>query len=182
MGPTGIIENTMSTIEVEPLTKAAFGNFGDVVETDGAERIGINQGFAERVNGLGNIDVSADGGSVNISLFSARTRPRPIAVELMERHPLGSQLFFPLQNAPWLVLVCENPLEGKSYRAFQASGLQGVNYAKGVWHHPLLVLAEQERFIVVDRAGPGSNLEEVRIEPHHVLHLAPWICASGATT
>ena len=165
----------MRAIEIEPLTKVAFARFGDVVETDGAERIGINQGFAERVNGLASIDVAAEGGAVNISLFAARARPQPIVITMMERHPLGSQLFFPLQDSPWLALVCTDPLDPRSYRAFRASGRQGVNYARGVWHHPLLVLADGERFIVVDRAGPGNNIEEMWLEAGQSLHLVPQV-------
>jgi len=166
-------ETSMRTISIEPLTKAGFADFGDVVETLGAERLGINQGFAERVNGLANIDVAAEGGSVNISIFAALARPQPIRIELMERHPLGSQLFFPLQNASWLVLVCGHPLDWQSYRAFRATGLQGVNYARGVWHHPLLVTANHQRFIVVDRAGPGDNYEEIRLDAERLLQLLP---------
>jgi ureidoglycolate lyase len=162
----------MRTIEVEPLTKAAFARFGEVVELAGAERIIINQGFAERVNGLAGIDAGAEGGSVNVSIFTARARPRPIAIELMERHPLGSQLFYPLQDTPWLVLVCDDPRDPQSYRAFAASGGQGVNYRRNVWHHPLLVHAGDERFLVVDRAGPGHNLEEAWLDAEHVLYLA----------
>jgi ureidoglycolate lyase len=165
--------NAMRTVAIEPLTKSAFAAFGDVVEISGAERIGINQGFADRFNGLASIDVSAEGGSVNISLFTARARPHPIAIELMERHPLGSQLFYPLQDSPWLVLVCADPRDQTTYRAFGASGRQGVNYARNVWHHPLLVLQHDERFIVVDRAGPGNNLEEVWLDREQVLHLSP---------
>lgn len=151
-------------IPVEPLTKAAFEPFGDVVEVDGATPIGINQGFAERVNDLARIDVAAGQGTVNISLFQAKARPRPIEVKLMERHPLGSQLFYPLQDTDWLVLVCRDPRDATSYRAFRATGRQGVNYAMNVWHHPLLVFSDAERFIVVDRAGPGDNLEEVWLD------------------
>src|SRR5262249_5822749 len=110
-----------------PLTKAAFALFGDVVETDGAVPIEINQGFATRFNHLANIDVTSGGAPVNISLFDARPRPQPIAINVMERHPLGSQLFFPLQDKPWLVLVCADPHDLNSYRAFTASGRQGVN-------------------------------------------------------
>lgn len=150
-------------ITPQPLTKDAFARFGDVVERDGATPIEINQGFASRVNELADIDVSAAGGVVNISLFAAKPRPQPIAIKLMERHPLGSQLFMPLQDRPWLVLVCEDPRDAASYHAFTASGRQGVNYARNVWHHPLLVLSEDERFLIVDRLG-GDNLEEVWLE------------------
>jgi ureidoglycolate lyase len=78
----------------------------------------------------------------------------------MERHPLGSQIFYPLQDQPWLVVVCGDPEDASSFRAFQATGRQGVNYARNVWHHPLLVNANESRFFVVDRKGPGNNLEE----------------------
>lgn len=163
----------MRRMDVEPLTKAAFASFGEVVETDGAEQFVINQGFAKRVNDLAKVDVAAHGGLVNISIFSARARPLPIAIKMMERHPLGSQLFFPLQDSTWLVVVCADPRDPSSYCAFCATGWQGVNYAKSVWHHPLLVMRDEERFIVVDRAGPGDNLDEVWLDTEQTLHLAP---------
>jgi ureidoglycolate lyase len=146
-----------------PLTKAAFAPFGDVVESDGADPVEINQGFATRFNRLAAIDVTAGGSPTNVSLFTARPRPQPIEIKLMERHPLGSQLFYPLQDRAWLVLVCADPHDLGSFRAFTAGGRQGVNYARNVWHHPLLVLGDDERFLVVDRPGSG-NLEEVWLD------------------
>ena len=161
----------MHRIPVVPLTKAAFAPFGDVVETEGGAPIEINQGFATRVNGLAGIDVLSGEGAINISLFAAKVRPVPIAIRLMERHPLGSQLFYPLQDKPWLVLVCDDPRKPDSYRAFRAGGRQGVNYARNVWHHPLLVLADGERFLVVDRGGSGK-LEEMWLDDELFLDVA----------
>ncbi|CCE03040.1 ureidoglycolate lyase [Bradyrhizobium sp. STM 3809] len=153
----------MHQLTPQPLTKAAFAAFGDVVETDGATPIEINQGFARRCNELAAIDVTSGNVPVNVSLFEAKPRPRPIEIKLMERHPLGTQLFMPLQDRPWLVLVCADPRDGASYRAFTASGRQGVNYARNVWHHPLLVFDEASRFMVVDRMSP-DNLEELWLD------------------
>jgi ureidoglycolate lyase len=153
----------MQRLAPELLTKTAFAPFGDVVEIDGATPIEINQGFARRFNSLANIDVSANGAPVNISLFEARPRPQPIEIKLMERHPLGSQLFMPLQDRPWLVVVCADPHDPASYRAFTAAGRQGVNYGRNVWHHPLLILGDGERFMVVDRVGQ-DNLEQVWLD------------------
>ncbi len=154
----------MPRIAIAPLTRAAFAPFGEVVEMDGAEKIAINQGFAQRANGLAAIDVATAGGTANVSLFVAKPRPRPIAIEMMERHPLGSQLFVPMQDSPWLVLVCADPRVAASYRAFAATGRQGVNYARNVWHHPLLVFADDARFLVIDRTGPADNLEEAWLD------------------
>jgi ureidoglycolate lyase len=125
------------------------------------------------VNGLAHIDVENGGGSVNVSLFLGQPRPQPIAIKLMERHPLGSQLFMPLQDRPWLVLVAADVHDQGSYRAFAASGQQGVNYGRNVWHHPLLVFDPDSRFLVVDRAGPGNNLEEAWLAPDEVFGLTP---------
>jgi ureidoglycolate lyase len=161
----------MRALTPEPLTKAAFAPFGDVVETDGALPVEINQGFARRFDALAGIDVTTNGAPVNISLFDAMPRPQPIAIRLMERHPLGTQLFMPLQDRPWLVVVCGDPQDIASYRAFTATGRQGVNYARNVWHHPLLVVGEGERFLVVDRAG-ADNLEEVWLDPPLALTIA----------
>ena len=160
----------MPSLTPQPLTKAAFAAFGDVVETDGAAPIEINQGFARRCNGLANIDVTSGGAAVNISLFEAKPRPLPIEIKLMERHPLGSQLFMPLQDRPWLVLVCHDPRDAASYQAFTATGRQGVNYARNVLHHPLLVFDEASRFMVVDRMT-SDNLEEVWLERPLVLSI-----------
>jgi len=140
-----------------PLTPEDFAPFGEVIAWDGGTPVTINQGYAQRVNGLARVD--AGDGHVNLSLFAGE--PRPLSIAVMERHPLGTQAFYPLQDRPWLVVVCGDPRDTTSYRAFTASGRQGVNYARNVWHHPLLVLDPQSRFIVVDRGGPGSNLEEV---------------------
>jgi ureidoglycolate lyase len=162
----------MLTLPIAPLTKAAFAPFGEVIETKDAKPKLINDGFARRFDGLARIDVAAEGGAVNISLFSGALRPSPILIKVMERHPLGSQLFMPLNEKSWLVVVCTDPRVPASYRAFSASGEQGVNYARNTWHHPLLVLTDLSPFLVVDRGGPGDNLEEVRFAEADWLSLA----------
>ena len=162
----------MTLLQVEPLTQAAFAPFGEVVEMDGSHHYPINQGFAERFNDLATVDASDGGGVTNVSLVAAKARSLPINLLLMERHPLGSQIFYPLQDRPWLVVVCGQPDDAASYKAFRATGRQGVNYAKGAWHHPLLALDEGSHFIVIDRKGPGVNLEEVDLARRTPMRLA----------
>lgn len=153
----------MHAIPLVPLTKTAFAPFGEVVDSNGATAKDINQGFATRFDGLATIDIAYEDGATNIAVFHARPRPVPINIRLMERHPLGSQLFFPLQDQDWLVLVCSDPLDAGTYCGFRATGRQGINYRRNIWHHPLLVLKDDSRFLVVDRAGPGNNLEECHL-------------------
>lgn len=163
----------MRNLKPQPLTREAFAPFGGVIEQEGSAPISINQGFAQRFNDLAHVDVSREGGETNVSLFVGQPRALPIAISLMERHPLGSQLFFPLQDRPWLVLVAGDVHDPASFRAFAASGRQGVNYARNVWHHPLLVLDNDSRFLIVDRKGPGNNLEEVWLADGAAFTLTP---------
>lgn len=163
----------MATLPIEPLTKQAFARFGEVIEIEGAVPLSINQGYARRFNDLARIDVAAEGGQINVSWFVASMRPAPIAIRLMERHPLGSQMFMPLGGADWLVVVCADPRNAASYRAFAATGHQGVNYARNCWHHPLLVRKDASPFLVVDRKGDGDNLEEYWLDETTQLDLMP---------
>jgi ureidoglycolate lyase len=146
-------------IKLEPLTAQAFAPYGQVVEAGGTASASINQGFAQRFNDLANIDVNLQGGEPTVAIFNAIPRPLPIEIKLMERHPLGSQMFYPLRNDPWLVLVCSDPQKPETFRAFRATGTQGINYTRNIWHHPLLTLSEN-RFLILERKGSGINLEE----------------------
>ncbi|WP_374334196.1 ureidoglycolate lyase, partial [Aestuariivirga sp.] len=107
----------MRVIAPEPLTRAAFRPFGEVIEMAGSAHFTINQGFTERYDDLGFVDVASEDGLSKVSLFLGQPRPAPIAIQLMERHPLGSQMFLPLQDRPWLVLVAEDARDFASYRA-----------------------------------------------------------------
>jgi ureidoglycolate lyase len=148
-------------LNVEPLTKAAFAPYGDVIERDGAECRSINAGTTDRLHALASVEVGS--GRAIVSIFQGRRRDYPLTIAMMERHPLGSQAFVPLQVADWLVVVSDDQglPDEKTLRCFRARGDQGVNYRAGVWHHPLLVLAPSQEFLVVDRDGPGENLEEI---------------------
>jgi ureidoglycolate lyase len=153
----------INALPVERLTKAAFAPFGDVVEIDGAQELKINQGFARRFADLAKVDVASGEGRPMISIIRARQWPLPMRIKMLERHPLGSQCFYPLSRHDWLIVVAagaKTPDLG-TLRCFLATGTQGVNYRPNVWHHPLLPLAMEQDFLAVDRMGPESNLEEV---------------------
>ncbi len=161
----------MMPLPVQTLTPELFAPFGDVIDGGLSAPLAINQGFALRHDDLTQVDVSSMDGLPKISVFVAQPRPEPIAITLMERHPLGSQSFYPLQDRPWLVVVCTDPQDAATFRVFRATGQQGVTYARNTWHHPLLVFDPDSRFLVVDRKGPGQNLFEVALDQR--LHIVP---------
>jgi ureidoglycolate lyase len=151
----------MMELKLETLTKAAFAPFGEVIEMEGAHHYPINRGFAERYHCLAKAETAFEGGSTIISLFEGDPYPLPLSIKVVERHPLGSQAFYPLQDRDWLVVVAGDARDLSTLKAFRATGKQGVNYRRSVWHHPLLVLEPKSRFLIVDRDGPGNNLEEL---------------------
>jgi ureidoglycolate lyase len=153
----------MRELTPEPLTAEAFTPFGSVIEAgDDAMKLDINQGHAIRYDRLAEIDAAEEGGVAVISLFRAKPLAE-LVLKAFERHPLGSQSFVPLSGRPYLVAVAPvGAFDAAQVRLFRAAGHQGVHYRKGVWHHFLLVLEESD-FLVVDRAGPGDNCEEVEL-------------------
>lgn len=156
-------------LKAEPLTREAFAPFGDVLEAEGAEMRLINGGTTERFHRLATAEVDPAGRAI-VSLFRGQPRALPFEIAMMERHPEGSQAFYPLSDRPWLVAVAED--EGGrpgNPHVFLASGRQGVNYSRNVWHHPLIALGTVSDFLVVDREGPGVNLEEFQYPEAFVL-------------
>jgi len=153
----------MHELTPEPLTAEAFAPFGNVIQaSDDAVKLDINQGHAIRYDRLAEIDAADNGGVGVISLFRAKPLAQPV-LKTFERHPLGSQSFVPLSGRPYLVAVAPaGEFDPAGIRLFRAEGHQGVHYRKGVWHHFLLVLHEGD-FLVVDRAGPGDNCEEIEL-------------------
>ena len=149
-------------VQAAPLTADAFRPFGDVIEPDNAAAIRlINGGTTTRFHDVATVDVSAEGGRPLISIFRGKPFARPVTIRMVERHPLGTQAFVPLESRPYLVVVA--PDKGGrpgEPMAFLAAGNQGVSYARDTWHHPLVALGEVSDFLVVDRGGEGSNLEE----------------------
>lgn len=149
----------MTALTPRPLTTEAFAPFGEVIELkDSPDKI-INQGLCGRHHDLAKLDFTD--GRAGISLFDAEARHLPCDVDLVERHPLGSQAFIPITGTPFLVIVAEDA-DGTPVRpqAFVTQSRQSVNLHRGVWHGVLCPLGERGLYAVVDRIGPGDNLEE----------------------
>ena len=163
----------MRRLAPEPLTAQAFAPFGTVIETTGAESFPINDGTTTRFHALAAAGPGPDG-EVIISIFRATRRREPVEIGMLERHPLGTQAFYPLSRHDWLVVAAEGERPAADdLRLFHARGDQGAQYARGVWHHPLLILTERQDFLVVDRRGPGGNLEEIALEPGAIVKKLP---------
>lgn len=147
------------SITTEPLTPEAFAPYGDVLDAVGAPDKIINQGKCGRYHDRARVDVAPEtGGRVGVSVFHAELRAFPYTLDLIERHPEGSQCFVPMSADPFLVIVSDGP--EATPRAFVTDGAQAINFHKGTWHGVLTPLSGNGMFAVVDRIGETPNLEE----------------------
>ena len=146
-------------IQIQPLTPEAFAPYGDVLDCRGAPDKIINQGLCGRYNDRATIDI--DNGRAGLSLFNAEPRALPLTLDMVERHPEGSQAFVPMSEHPFLVIVApdDNGRPGVPM-AFKTAPGQAINFHKNTWHGVLTPLANPGLFAVVDRIGDGANLEE----------------------
>ncbi|GAA5143985.1 ureidoglycolate lyase [Thalassotalea piscium] len=158
--------NMLNVITPKPLTKDTFSAFGDVIEaSEQVKSFSINDGFTQRYHDLAKVDVSDNNGHPLISIFRSTPLEQPIAIRMMERHPLGSQAFIPMGENPYLVVVAPaGDFNINNIEVFIAQANQGVNYHKGTWHHFCLALGSISDFLVVDRGGDGDNCDVLKLE------------------
>ena len=146
-------------IKPKEITRENFAIYGDLISSNSIKPIDINAGYAKRFNDLAKINTSKDKGETIISIFSALKRSFPMKIDMMEKHPLGSQAFVPMKETIFLTFVAppgEVP-EIKKIQSFIIPPKMGVNYKPGIWHFPL-ISTEDTNFLVIDRKGSGKNL------------------------
>lgn len=151
-------------LRTEPLTREAFAPFGYVISAERGDVTGkpANQGTAKRFDWLGAVEDLRPGRSrLNLCMF--RCSPRlvwPLRVEILERHPMTTQVIVPMTATRYVVLVGKRTEGGApdltTLRAFVARAHEGVAYHPGTWHHPLLALDRETDFtsLVWEDEGP----------------------------
>ena len=149
----------MKVIKAKKITKKKFSKFGQLIDTSKKNPININDGYAKRFDNLINLDISKKKGEAIVSIFKAKKRRFPMKIDMMEKHPLGSQAFIPMKETTFLAFVApkEEKLNLNKIEAFIIPPGIGVNYNPGTWHFPL-ISTEDMNFLVVDRKGSGDNL------------------------
>ena len=141
------------------INKSNFSAYGDLIATNDANPMDINAGYAKRFDNLADLNTSKDGGKTIVSIFSALKRNFPMKIDMMEKHPLGSQAFIPMKETTFLAFVApqgESP-EIDKIQSFIIPPKTGINYKPGIWHFPL-ISTEDTDFLVIDRKGNSENL------------------------
>ena len=141
------------------ITRQNFADFGDLISSDNIKPMDINAGYAKRFDNLADLNTSKDDGKTIVSIFSALKRTFPMTIDMMEKHPLGSQAFIPMKETTFLSFVAPPGKfpEINKIQSFIIPPKTGINYKPGIWHFPL-ISTEDTNFIVIDRKGSGENL------------------------
>ena len=160
----------MKVIKAKKITKKNFSKFGQLIDTSKKNPININDGYAKRFDNLINLDASKNKGKAIVSIFKAKKRKFPMKINMMEKHPLGSQAFIPMKETTFLCFVAppgEFP-EINKIQSFIIPPQTGINYKPGIWHFPL-ISTENTNFLVIDRKGKGKNLVIHKFEKEKII-------------
>ena len=152
------------------ITRENFTEFGDLISSEGINPIDINTGYAKRFDNLANIDTTKEKGETIVSIFSALKRSFPMKIDMMEKHPLGSQAFIPMKETTFLSFAAppgEKPDINK-IESFIIPPRTGINYKPDIWHFPL-ISTENTNFLVIDRKGDGENLIIHKFEKEKII-------------
>jgi len=152
------------------ISRSNFNMYGDLISTKDIDPIDINAGYAKRFDNLAILNTSKDEGKAIVSIFSALKRNFPMKINMMEKHPLGSQAFIPMKETTFLCFVAppgESPQIDK-IQSFIVPPKTGINYKPGIWHFPL-ISTEDTNFIVIDRKGEGENLIIHKFEKENII-------------
>ena len=157
---------------VKPIivNRSNFAEFGDLISTSDVNPIDINAGYAKRFDNLADLNTLENGGKTIVSIFSALKRTFPMKIDMMEKHPLGSQAFIPMKETTFLTFVApagDFP-EINKIQSFIIPPKTGINYKPGIWHFPL-ISTEDTNFLVIDRKGKGENLIIHKFEKEKII-------------
>ena len=149
------------TLQPELLTRERFAPYGDVIETSRESSDAMNEARFERFDDLCKIDLINDG-RIAVSIARCRTPTSlPLRLDMVERHPLGSQAFVPLSRCKMVIVVAppEESVDASELRAFVTNGKQGINYHRGTWHMPLIAFEAGQEYLIIDRGGEEPNCD-----------------------
>lgn len=143
----------MTSLAAVPLTAEAFAPFGRVISAGLTAGVSANQGTAVRFDHCAELTSTRPAAKPNLVVFRSTPRSLPFDVRLLERHRCSTQVFVPMIVSRYLVCVAPDLADGtpdlSRLRAFVCAPGQGVAYAPGVWHHPMLALDAPGEFAML---------------------------------
>lgn len=145
-------------IPLGPVDPAAFAPFGSIVQppADLGQRAFFSDHLHQRAEGSAPV--------LHVNHFAPSTLR--LTVTRLERHPVASQVFIPLDVSRYLALVMPSDASGapdpSRALAMLMPGTLGIIYSPGVWHLGATVLDRPGSFAVLMWRGGRDPDDEFR--------------------
>ena len=146
--------------KINKISNNNFFEFGDFINPYDKEGEDINTNTTKSYFDLANIEILGDNNQARLNLFDAKKRIFPLIIDMLENHPFSSQVFLPLGNNPFFVIVCPPSVKPdlNNLKIFKVENGNGVNFKPMVWHFPLISINDA-KYITIDKKNADSNLE-----------------------
>ena len=174
----------MTTLRTLPVSAEAFAPYGWVAEASVDHSHSghlINHGSSLRVDGVGELSLTSEGGTPCIAVFRAQPRDQRGPWHELERHRLGTQTFVPMGGASYVMLVAlgETAPKPATLAAFIVHGQQAVTLRAGTWHHGLIA-PEGGDFVVIERKAQSVDCELATLAAGVTLRDVDWATRRSA--
>jgi len=163
MNPDSLDGPAIGSLRAVPLDAGRFAPYGDLIVPDGGRVTSVNDGRALRYDDLAPLAHATGAERPVLSLYRVSPSERPFRAGLFECHPLSSQVFLPMADAEFLVVVA--PDRGGApdldrAEAFLPDRRTGIHYRAGIWHVPLAAFGSEAVFaMLMWEAGRADTVE-----------------------
>jgi ureidoglycolate lyase len=153
----------MRALKPRAITAAAFAPYGTLIDPSSVLPEGINDGTTRRHSDLASLDLRSASRDPVIGIYVASARRFPLRLAKLERHRQASQVFVPLGDHRFIVVVATggDAPDWSALHAFVTRPGQGVSLHRACWHHGLVALGDGDRFAVIEGGDYRRDTEEV---------------------
>ena len=156
---------------IDTISNTNFLEFGDFINPYDKKAEDINTNTTKSYFDLANIEILGEDTKARLNLFDAKKRKFPLMIDMLEKHPFSSQVFLPLGNSPFFVIVCPPSTKPdlNNLKIFKIENGNAVNFKPMVWHFPLISINDA-KFITIDKKIADSNLEIYKFTEEEKFH------------
>ena len=152
----------MIVLNPKPLDAGGFAPFGALVDAASRPGIVVNEGRGRRLDAATTLQHGAEAATPALTLYDMQASAWPVMVRLMERHRHSAQMFLSLSGGQFLVVAARAGHDGLpdpgTAAAFVGEPGQGIAYAPGIWHLPIVSLLQAGTFAMMmwETGSPGD--------------------------
>ena len=125
-------------MQIKKISKENFSNYGELISVNNNES---EEAQTPQFNfDLARIEVLGNNSDARLNIIKTTKKNFPLKIDMMEMHPFSSQVFLPLGNNPFFVIVCSAATKPdlNNLKIFKIENGNGVNFKPKVWHFPLI--------------------------------------------